>query len=476
VNLVEYQIGNLLNMVARGTPGGSRRADGSEIERGVHLRWQVAPELGFPSGGFDIYRRVENNGHYWRCGAFRQADVVGAAWLPHDDDHLRPGVTLKFPGKVVIAAGCRPGATNAASFPGEREVRLNFEQPVRVVRIVFHGNTAGNPTAEAYSLSSEGPVLLARQRARKRGGQRILTLHANPTDYVVLRGTAMILCELCFVLLREGRDRFWPDTPLNGNTPIYLPITHPVWDSPHRHTPDDQAEARSRLPAGLLQETRTAYVAGFRDDLHAILYDLVGTDPQRLYRLRNADQRSAATLDWPGMNLVQLLALDPNLARVLGLYWHDEPPSADAYFDYRVIAHYGDASYPGLGIDFARLEPGRRFGPTTNVRFAEPGRGLEHDLGRVSAFRTSLRPRTRSRSHCDHAAGANRATPFRDAAPRNRGRDLSECLSRPHADGVADQDGRRGNHALRAPLGHRHHPPVSTGRCGSRVHRDAREH
>jgi len=364
VNLVEYQIGNLLNMVARGTPGGSRRADGSEIERGVHLRWQVAPELGFPSGGFDIYRRVENNGHYWRCGAFRQADVVGAAWLPHDDDHLRPGVTLKFPGKVVIAAGCRPGATNAASFPGEREVRLNFEQPVRVVRIVFHGNTAGNPTAEAYSLSSEGPVLLARQRARKRGGQRILTLHANPTDYVVLRGTDMVLCELCFVLLREGRDRFWPDTPLNGNTPIYLPITHPVWDSPHRHTPDDQAEARSRLPAGLLQETRTAYVAGFRDDLHAILYDLVGTDPQRLYRLRNADQRSAATLDWPGMNLVQLLALDPNLARVLGLYWHDEPPSADAYFDYRVIAHYGDASYPGLGIDFARLEPGRRFGPT----------------------------------------------------------------------------------------------------------------
>ncbi len=75
-------------MIGRGTQGGLRRVDGSDIEPGVHLRWQPAPELGFPSGGFDVYRRAENNGHYWRCGAYRaelQASfVVHAGGLTAD--------------------------------------------------------------------------------------------------------------------------------------------------------------------------------------------------------------------------------------------------------------------------------------------------------------------------------------------------------------------------------------------------------
>ena len=349
-------------MVGRGTRGGFRRADGSDIEPGVHLRWQISPELGFPSGGFDVFRRVENYRHYLRCGAFIEADVVGVAWRPYEFDDVRPGVSFTFPGQVSIVPGCTAGATNAASFPGERVVRMDLRQSVRVVRIVFHPDTPARPTAEAYAASPEGPVLLERGRARERGPEYAVTLHGDRIDHVVLRGTDMVVCELCFVLLSDGRDLFWPQIPLNGGTPIYLPITHPVWTSPHSHSPDDLAEARSRLPAGLPADRRRDYLDGFRDELHAILYDLVGTEPQCAYRLRNTDEDSAATLDWLGMTLLQTLALDPNPARVLGLYWHDEPPDPDTFYDYRVVAHYGDAPYPGRRADFSGLEPGRRFG------------------------------------------------------------------------------------------------------------------
>ena len=161
-----YQNGDLLGMIGRGTPGGLRRVDGSSIEPGVHLRWQLDPELGFPAGGFDVYRRNENNGHYWRCGSFIEVDVVGVAWYPHNTDHFRPGLTLTFTGRGHLVPGCTPGATDAASFPGDRVVRLNFGQPVRVVRIVFHPDTPSDPIAEAYCASPDGPVQVARRRSR----------------------------------------------------------------------------------------------------------------------------------------------------------------------------------------------------------------------------------------------------------------------------------------------------------------------
>src|SRR6185295_2571346 len=113
---------------------------------------------------------------------------------------------------------------------------------------------------------------------------------------------------------------------------------------------DDQAEAEARLPSGLSSGTRAKYADGFRDELHQILYDLVGTDPQRLYRLKHTDERSTASLEWPGTSLLHMLALDPNLARVLGLYWRDVPPQRDFFYDYRVVAHYGDVLFPGFRV------------------------------------------------------------------------------------------------------------------------------
>jgi hypothetical protein len=357
-----YQNADLLAMIGAGSPGGRARADGSTLEPGVHLRWQFASELGFPKGGFDLYRRAENLGHYWRCGGFREADVVGIAWVPDDEDHVRPGVALEFRGESSIAAGCKAGFTNAASFPGERQVRITFAAPVRVVRLLFRSAAAPMPVVDAFANSGGTAVRVARQSARQQGTDLRVSLFADCIDFVELRGTDMVLCELCFILLQEGRDLFWPQVPLNGRTPIYLPITHPDWGSPHPHAPDDQAEAESRLPASLPPDKRGRYAAGFGDELHDILYALVGTTPQPLYRLSHADAKSAAKIDWPGIALLQMLALDPNLARVLGLYWHDTPPSRDVFYDYRVVGHYGAMPYPGRRIRFDDLEVGTRLG------------------------------------------------------------------------------------------------------------------
>jgi hypothetical protein len=360
--LAPLQNGELLGMAGKGTPGGQLRVDGSEIEAGVHLRWQMAQELGFPPLGFDVYRRDENYRQFLHCGSFREADIVGVAWLPYNQEDYDLGFAITFTGEVRLIHACQQDNSYSAAFPGEQEVRLDFTKPVRYVRITFDERTTPNPVAEAYWHSSAGEVLMERQRAHLQNGSRQITLFADRIDSLLLQGENMVICEVCFVLISDGFLRGWPQVPLNGGAPIYLPITHPDWHSPHPHTPDDQAEAESRLPTALPEPKQDAYAQGFQDELHPILYDLVGTDPQNLFRLNEGDLDSAATLDWPGLSLLQLMAIDPNIARILGLYWHDEPPLANKFYDYRLIAHYGDNPFPGKQVHFSDLEPGIRCG------------------------------------------------------------------------------------------------------------------
>ncbi len=356
------QNGELLGMIAKGTPGGEPRLDGSETEAGMHLRWQMAQLLGFPPGGFDLYRRTENYRQFLRCGFFREADVVGVVWVPFNQEQADAGITTTFSGEVTFVIGCGAAGGFVPSFPGEQEVRLEFEKPARYVRITFDESTTPNPVAEAYWQASSGHVLVERERARLEGGVRRITLFADRIDALVLTGENMVICEVCFVLVKDGYNLFWPQIPLNGGTPIYLPVTHPDYVSPPPWL-DDQLEAEDRLPDNLTEQKEVAYAQGFQDELHQILYDLVGTDPQYLYRLNEGDLESAAALDWPGLSLLQLMAVDPNIARILGLYWHDMPPSDTRFYDYRLIAHYGDNLFPGKQFNFAELEPGTRCGP-----------------------------------------------------------------------------------------------------------------
>ena len=352
----------LLGMAGRGSRGEQVRADGSTLEEGVHLRWQMAPELGFPSDGFDVFRRDENYWKYLRCGSFMEGDLDRINWIPYGDDITSKDVTIESSGDNEVITGCPPNEVLSASFPGEQEVRLDFAEPVRFISLQFDTSTPPNPVADAYWKSPEGDVLLATKSAYLLGSRRYISLFGNHTDYVILRGEDMVICRLCIVFVSDGYKDGWSKDPLNGKTPIYLPITHPDWNSPHANAPNDLAEAKARLPAGQPPEMQSAYTKGFRQDLHDILYDLVGTDAQHMFRIKETDENSDATLDWPGMSLLQLQALDPNIARILGLYWHDEPPSVFKFYDYRVVAHYGDAPFPGFRIDFSDQIPGTRHG------------------------------------------------------------------------------------------------------------------
>jgi len=372
------QNGELLGMTGRGSRDNPSRVDGSTLEPGIHLRWQMNPHLGFPSGGFDIYRRNENYRKYLRCGSFFEKDLGGVSWSPFSDEHANQAYpSIESTGKVRVVAACQSNQKVSAAFPGSQKIRIKFSEPVRHVRILFDIQTEPNPVAEAYWESSSGDVLIASKRAVRLGNFRYISLFGDHIDYLTLTGEDMVICVLCFVTVMDGRNEDWEKVPLNGKDPIYLPITHPAWHSPHPHAPDDDAEAGSRLPINLPVEKAKAYQSGFTDDLHDILYSLVGTEEHRLYRIKEEDTESGSTLDWPGMTLLQLMALDPNMARILGLYWHDIPPSLNAFYDYRVVGHYENKLLPGTLIQYNHLDTNLSYGlylQDQDVSYTSPNR------------------------------------------------------------------------------------------------------
>ena len=165
------------------------------MEAGIHLRWQMGEDLGFPLFGFDLYRREEDLEPYTRCGRLVPTDRGGIAW---------DGLVGSVAPVTVIKASAEPvqqvrgcGKESALSLPGRQSLHLDFPEPGRYVRITFDARVKEAPKANAFWRSESGQVQVgAATAARKTGRDWVLTLFADQTDTVVLSGTDMIICEL----------------------------------------------------------------------------------------------------------------------------------------------------------------------------------------------------------------------------------------------------------------------------------------
>lgn len=353
-----------LSMVGLGTNGGQPLLDGSPMQRGVHLRWQSALDLGFPRGGFDVYRRAFLPRPKY-CARFLQPVGGGDIVTQWDNDEYDGNIAIT-PGGAATTQGCGvPQPYVALHFQDTQRVRIDLSEPMLHVEITFDEATPLPVVGTAYWHAPSGDVRVDRDVARPATPQtHVLRLWADRIDHVILRGKDMIICRICVIPVEASiRRGGWGQQALNGPTPIHLPVDHPEWTAPY---PDPVAEAASRLSPTLSTPTHNAYLDSYNEDLAEILYDLVGTRPQLAYQLVADDDEAtdpdrAGTLTWSGLQLLHLLALDPNYARVIGLYFVDTDVQPGVYYDYLVMGHWEDQLYPGQLINFRILNVGDRY-------------------------------------------------------------------------------------------------------------------
>lgn len=348
-----WQLPQWLGVCALGTTGGQHLADDGVMERGVHLRWHLGRDLGFPPGGFDVYRRRHDPGKPI-CASFEDWNA--------DKDPARAEVN----GFVVTATtpmrrsrACEN--STGVAVPGNARISIELPWTARSVTLQIV-KPAGYGRAEAVAVRDGERRVVDSSKLKSAAWSGTIELGADQIDGVTLTGTDLTVCRICAVRVAAGIEDGW-EGPLNGKLPIYLPITHPDWPTRHAHAPDDLAEAVSRLPA-LPAASRTRYTMGFRNDLQGVLYDLVGTDPQQQCVIDEAGTPVASTgtgaapssFRLQTLQLLALAAVDPNVARELGLYYCDRPGAGS--WDYRVVGHWGATPYPGAFTTFDDLTAG----------------------------------------------------------------------------------------------------------------------
>lgn len=271
-----------LVMLALGCDGGA-----SQLEDGVHLRWQVSEQVGYPPFGFDVLRR------------------------PH-----------------------RPGS-------GERSITI----PASIGGKFDLGNIYRSLTVQCSSGATSwisarfaGGEMLRRQVA---GAGFTVRFAADAIDELEA-GSGLTISEVRGVDVDDEANLGW-SMPLNGAVKIGLPLTDPAYPCRHPRAPDDWAEAKARLQrpgwsAAALAALEARFGGPQFGELQSVLRAVMagGASPMR----NTPAGQIAPNISLAPTHLLALAATDPDFARIIGLLLVDRDAPVAEHFDYRVIGYW----------------------------------------------------------------------------------------------------------------------------------------
>ena len=247
---------------------------------------------------------------------------------------------------------CPP--TGAAHVVGEGSLTVMEPRRRAAVRAVGQGSP---PLVEVLADTGEGPQVIASAPADAReGGGWSAEVWAQGIVGCRLSGEDMRICVVCF----GDADETGGWQKLNEQ-PVLTPVVTPgtANEPANLHGPAaTRTEARGRLSASLPRGDKDALSAGFAD-VGELVEDALRDGRGALLPAAATDTTGARTpprLALATLSAVAVTAVDPDVARMLGLYWHD--PVDDGQFDYKVVAHHGDVRYPSPVIAFDELAPG----------------------------------------------------------------------------------------------------------------------
>ena len=275
----------------------------SEVEDGVHLRWQFDPALRFPGYGFDLYRRAHLPGQPTLLSVQARADGSCPLGGLYRDVQL-----------VVVHQG--DGAFVTARLWGRDIAEAGLSSGV---------GAAGVPEGVELMADAIDEVVLP-------VGATLQSIDAIPVDVTY------------FDPRSGGIDPSW-GSPLNGSTRILLPLTQTGYPR-HPRAPNDAAEAEARLeraaiPGGALSlpaDVAARYLGTHFQDLRGVLASGLAAGGPGFPTTPAGGVGPTIQID--PYELLLIAAIDPNIARILGLLWVDRTAQSGVAYDYLVVGYW----------------------------------------------------------------------------------------------------------------------------------------
>ncbi|GIF01457.1 hypothetical protein [Paractinoplanes rishiriensis] len=328
------------------------------LRPGVHLRWSVDPAAGFPPHGFDVQRRAA------RSGTAQSVDFTALPGGP-----VPPALTL---GPLVLRS-----ATTGA--PAEVMTELVGGAQVPVLRPAVAGAITGELTSAAAPVRRVDIDIVHSVPQSTRllpfdfvvwgiaGGRRVcsaslrlteqnrftalrVSVAADALDGFQIQGRRQVAYYYKIIAVRwatvaDEADDGW-DPPLNPRR-IGFPVTAPGYQVPHGHGADPGTGAQDWLEAAdRLSPTGSA--AGLPAPLAAQFGPPEFSRTREIFRAAIAGRQltqsgsgtTAPTVEVDAIRLVQLGALDPDVARMAGLALVDGTAQPGVSYDYQVVGYW----------------------------------------------------------------------------------------------------------------------------------------
>lgn len=390
----------LLALVAHASDGKEYDFLGELLGAGVHLRWAFRRELGFPLGGFCVFRRES------QVPQMASARLDTLSVPPHTKE-----VRLKVAGSAVNvsskpfdlaktveptqsaandiykALGIKPLKTGpTATLGSAKKLSLSFvPRPFVLLDLVAANGT--KLELRAYS----GGRLIDTRSATYHGTVLPFLFSPSYIEQVIVEGTSPRIVRICMAVEEplEGADtdpRFLSTgvgtaPPLAGHSiphalnewvpvagcPICLPITHVDYPCPNKDN-CDRTTALERLPKPPLANEYRAEIDGLLLALKTVVDRSLGPTmgSRYLQNTQTEDQACADTTATPmalrmaALDMLLAASLDPYVARMLGLYLVDTDAKEGHSYDYKVVGHWPEGTLWSLGesVDFDALPAG----------------------------------------------------------------------------------------------------------------------
>ena len=339
---------------------GVRPAEASIGPPGLHLRWMFPPPLGFPGKGFEVFRRPSEPS--WKV-QFTDFDYlpVGQALKPGSS---AGGMTFQFhPSARLIRT--LSGSLRVLQ-PGPGLLRVTFREPV--VRV-------------AVACSQPTGVVVLRALADGQLVAQTAQLESISDNQRLLRVLGSYVTEIVFQLNFAELVGIGYQTEVQAcRAPGWQRVAHLELLNPGSAV-ERELLLRRRLEEGLRNyyaSSRWVAIQRYRQRLpEMIRWQQLLQDPQaeewaasgeprpapdRLKIATSTDSQVDFYQETFPQALLLLAALDPNLARLLSLYWVDaydggrQGPKKDAASDYKVVGHWSDRTLCGLLFDLGGRE------------------------------------------------------------------------------------------------------------------------
>jgi hypothetical protein len=330
-----------LNLFGHGTDG----SDG--ILEGIHLRWFFDRRLGFPLGGFCLYRRLRPGTitvieeHTYMEGD----DFSKTEWRARPAPGI-PGHNLEFSSPHPFYGGNEPNFTNNRVYIHFTErLEIKFPRDITFAEVRCYIKSGNYLKVEGWYDSA-----LVDQDTAHLALYTPITLRVDG----VMNRVVIYAKEGGFSAITYG----WPEEIFDDGSgwipiacPIGLPFTHPNYPLKHKYFGQprgDWKEARDRRGKNIPYDRHDFL------EMRAVFEDMFANEPPGSMQIRyytypaeddaNLPAAEQSELRILPADLIYLTSLDPLIARIVGLAYIDTNVDEARVYDYMIEGIWTDGN------------------------------------------------------------------------------------------------------------------------------------